>query len=46
MKICYITATGMGKALCNFMSVTDGKLTISDPGVAIDDMEYIATVLI
>ena len=35
----------MGIALCHFMSVTDGKLTISYPGIAIgEDMEYIATV--
>lgn len=37
----------MGIALCHFMSMTDGKLTISDPCIAIgEDMEYIATVLI
>lgn len=37
----------MGIALCHFMSMTSGKLTISDPGIGIDDdMEYIATVLI
>lgn len=35
----------MGIALCHFMSVTDGKLAISDPGLdAPENMEYIATV--
>lgn len=37
----------MGITLCHFMSVTDGKIIISDPGIAIGgDTEYIATVLI
>lgn len=32
---------------CRFMSVTDGKLTLSDPGIAVgEDMEYIATAYI
>lgn len=35
----------MGIALCHFMSVTDGKLTIADPGIVTDEYtEYIATV--
>lgn len=37
----------MGIALCHFMSMTDGRLTMSDPGIASDkNTEYIATVLI
>lgn len=35
----------MGIALCHFMSVTDGKLTISNPGIDTpENTEYIATV--
>lgn len=37
----------MGIALCHFMSVTDGKLVLSDPGLDTpENTEYIATVCI
>ncbi|MDY4033659.1 MAG: nitroreductase family protein [Pyramidobacter sp.] len=37
----------VGIALCHFMSVTDGKFDISDPGIAVgEDREYIATVTV
>ncbi len=37
----------VGIALCHFMSVTDGKFDISDPGIAVgEDTEYIATVTV
>ena len=35
----------LGIAICHFMNVADGKLSISDPDIAVDsDTEYIATV--
>jgi hypothetical protein len=37
----------MGIALCHFMGMTDGKLSIANPKIAAkDDTEYIATVTI
>ena len=37
----------MGIAICHFMSVMDGKFSISDPGISSgDNIEYIATVTV
>jgi len=37
----------MGIAICHFMSVMDGKFSISDPGISTDgNTEYIATVTV
>lgn len=37
----------MGIALCHFMSVTDGKFSIADPGISTDEnTEYIASVTV
>ncbi len=35
----------MGIALCHFLSLTEGRLSVSDPGIpAAEDTEYIATI--
>lgn len=40
-----VQAIDLGIALCHFMSVTDGRFHISDPGIETDgNTEYIATV--
>ncbi|MBR0382234.1 MAG: nitroreductase [Eubacterium sp.] len=40
-----VQAIDIGIAICHFMSVTDGKFSIEDPGIKVDDKtEYIATV--
>ena len=39
-----IQRVDMGIALCHFMDITGGVLTVDDPRVDADDMEYIATV--
>ena len=37
----------MGIAICHLMSVTDGKFSISDPGISTDgNTKYIATVTV
>lgn len=37
----------MGIALCHFLSVTDGKFDLTDPGIKVqEDTEYIATVIL
>ncbi len=37
----------MGIALCHFLTVTDGKLTLADPGIpTAENTEYIATVTV
>ena len=42
-----ITKIDLGIAICHFMSVTEGKFSISDPGITNDEnIEYIATVTV